>query len=290
MELDILLSKQEIVNDVAAELNLFGRTLELGASTEDKAADNLKDLANYIRTPDDNETKPIVARAMQEGWNAVKEICQRYNAFGRKYDDNRLEAIVTEENSTTQFSAEDFPFNDETPSNPIIGLGEILAMQPNTTYHFHLLCTGIHNNPGTLMFFVGGHKLGEFELSPEAHFDYKTDKAEENVQITIHKKDVEMPDIHLSYGSKVSLIYTFNQYGNYNLQLVMPDNFNVSVTSSITSHAHRLIVDNIVAAVLKNQQQEGYTKYLATAEKARQELLRSLQARNSFGRVQHDWM
>ena len=59
MEIDILLAKQNICNDVAAELNLLARTIELSATSDDKAADNLRELAGYIRTPDDNETKPV---------------------------------------------------------------------------------------------------------------------------------------------------------------------------------------------------------------------------------------
>lgn len=292
MEIDILLKKQNIVNDVAVELNQFARTLELSSSSEDKNAANIKELANYIRTPDDNETKPIVARAMQEGWALVKETCQRYNAFGRKSDDDRLEAIVVKSEEEYVIPGSVF---DVTPGVARIdfNLGKAIDILANTTYHIILDMRGLTNSPGLFNLMVGNHIIGQVDLkagmSPVS-FDFINDAVEEGAFFVLRKLDLYAPDPTVQESSRNTLSYSYNIYDNYNLQLVMPSNFNVSVTSSITSHAHRLIVDTIVAAVLKNQQQEGYAKYLATAEKARQDLLRSLQARNSFGRVQHDWM
>lgn len=289
MLLDIKLSKQNIVNDVAAELNLYGRTLELTAAGKDQTADNLRELANYIRTPDDNETKPIVARSMQEAWNTVKESCQRYLVVGRIDDDNRMEAITNEVIKPIYCGADKFPYNDEEPSFPTVALFQIPFLRANTTYTFRTECVGSHSDPGTLLLLVGGKSLGEFTLDKVVSFQLKPEKDMQNAVLAVQKKDVRLPDIYLEEGTIFTVSYSHLEYGGYNLQLDMPGNFNVSVTSSITSHAHRLIVDSIVAAVLKNQQQDGYAKYLSTADTARLALIRSLQARNSFGRVQHDW-
>lgn len=286
MLLDILLKKQNIVNDVAAELNLYGRTLELSANSEDKNAANIKELANYIRTPDDNETKPVVARSMLEGWNAVKESCQRYLVRGRVQDDNRLEAITEKltESGLVDTASITYPatlFH--------------LSLQKGVTYAFQLDFSNVDDsegNEGNYKILVNGDEAATLKISPTTgvfSFEYKATDNIQSADVVLAKADDESEDIEFSVNS-IPYTYSYNQYTSYNLQLDMPSNFNVSVTSSITSHAHRLIVDTIVAAVLKNQQQEGYAKYLATAEKARQDLLRSLQARNSFGRVQHDWM
>lgn len=284
MVLDINLSKQFIVNDVATELNLYGRTLDLTASGEGDAVTNLKELANYIRTPDDNETKPVIARAMQEAWDKVKECCMRFNAFGRKYDDNRLEAIteaVREEGNIEMIQAYRGWMFDTVK----------VSVQGNTTYHFALDFRGVVTNDASYSMRVNvgdnTNTVKEFVLDRNTgivEFDYQA-KEQDDIQVAVLCTSGILPEFTDTPHYTVS----HNKFGNYNLQLVMPDNFNISVTSSVKSYAHRLIVDYVVAAVLKNQQQEGYTKYLATTEQTRRSLIRILQSRNSFGRVQHDW-
>ena len=278
--IDIKLSKQNICDDVAAELNLYGRSIELSATADGKEATNLQELANYIRTPDDNETKPVVARAMQEAWNHVKETCQRYFVHGRYHDDNRLEAIVLTENRQGIFDLTSY--YDE-----VI----MIDFAKNTTYRFEFDFTGcMSGSAGSCGFKIGNDVAHTFVLDENTEiikFDYLAKEAGTLELKLVPAESFMEKDIVVSepaYG------ITYNKYGEYNLQLSMPDNFNIGVTSSITSHAHRFIVDYIIAGVLKNQRQDGYAKYLTTAEAARKDLLRSLQARNSFGRVQHDWM
>lgn len=282
MLIEIKFDKQNIVNDVAAELNLYGRTLELSASSEDKESLNLKELANYIRTPDDNETKPIVARAMQEGWNSVKETCQRFYVAGRHIDDNRLEAITQEERKEGNIDAANL-MNDP-------AFLFIMPLRKGTTYHIELDFSDVSNNAGAYNTLINGKVCHKLDINPstgKVSFDYRAENDEAGtVELAMDSENSQ--SINVS-GSKIDYAYTYNQFTLYMLNLEMPDNFNISVTSSITSHAHRHIVDCIVAAVLKNQQKDGYIKYVETAEIARRALLRSLQARNSFGRVQHDW-
>lgn len=292
MEIDILLNKQEICNDVAAELNLLGRTLDLSSGNDGKGGTNLRELANLIRTPDDNETKPIVARAMQEAWSSVKTICQRYNAFGRKADDNRLEAIIIKGKEDYVIPDSVFPSNEFSALE--FNLGVAITFLPLTTYNIELDMPGLTNSPGAFTLKVGSHIIGDINLAQgmeKVSLSYNHgDTIEDGAFFTLVKNDLTSPDPIMDGIHQNKLSYSYNHYDTYNLQLVMPNNFNVSVTSSITAHAHRHIVDTVIAAVLKNQQQDGYVKYLASAEKAGQELLRILQARNSFGRVQHDWM
>ena len=287
MELDIKLSKQEIANDVAAELNLIGRTLELSANTDDKAAENLRELGNLIRTPDDNETKPIVARAMTEGWNAVKEACQRFLAFGRTSDDNRLESITIPE-SVDYLIDVILAF---TTYNSGYDTGMLISLQDNTTYKFKFDFSEITAAAGKYDVILGSTLLATVDINPgTVQFNYPA-KEPVSGSLKFVKHDGESQDIVFAQGTAaLSVTYSYNKFDVYNLQLVMKDNFNVSMTSNITGHAHRLIVDTVMAAVLKNQKQDDYAKYLATAEVAAKKLTRSLQACNSFGRVQHDWM
>lgn len=281
IHVDIKLSKLNIVTDVAAALNLFGRTIEIGAQANaNKEAANLQELANYIRTPDDNDTKPIVARAMQEAWNRVKETCQRYYVHGRLYDDNRLESITVPEKR-------DGNFDIYTPYESVL----VLDLVKNTTYHFAFDFNGCLDQALEWNFKLEDEIIHSCEIDSQTKivkFDYTAKDSTDGCCIRLLPASANDFDNDKVLDSP-SYIITWNRFGEYNLQLAMPDNFNIAVTSSITTYAHRFICDYIIAEVLKNQSQEGYTKYLATAGNALASLLRSLQARNSFGRVQHDW-
>ena len=89
IEIKIEFFKKQIVNDIGIQCNLVGKNLQ---STAIQGMDT-NTIAAGIMSPDDEEVKPVVARAMTEAWDEVKKVCQRYLVYGRENDDNRLEKI-----------------------------------------------------------------------------------------------------------------------------------------------------------------------------------------------------
>lgn len=81
----ITLKREEIMGDVVNVAHITGRRLNV-AGEEEKASD--------IQTPEEGVDKYVVARAMQEGLNAVRKECGRYLNMGRLVDDNQLEDVT----------------------------------------------------------------------------------------------------------------------------------------------------------------------------------------------------
>ena len=173
----ITLKKQQIVNDVSVQCGVIGRTLQKSPESEEQAAE--------IMTPDDVETKPIVARSIVEAWGEVKKVCQRYLSAGRVSDDNRLEGIATK--TTTE----------------------------------------------------GGEEV--------------------------------------------------TTYGEFVLALTMPASFNIGLTETVKSNAHRMIVDYTMRAVLADQWPEKAAEYERLYAYDIENLRASLRARLRMTRRAVDW-
>lgn len=109
----ITLEKKQIVNDISVQCGIIGRTLQKDPENEERAAE--------IMTPDDVETKPVVARSIVEAWGDVKKVCQRYLTKGRTVDDNRLERIIQ---SGQEYGA--FTLELSMPASFNIGLTETI--------------------------------------------------------------------------------------------------------------------------------------------------------------------
>lgn len=308
MDIHISLGKGNILNDVAAECNLLGRRLEL-AGDKEGTANAMKELAQFIKSPSDNETKPVVARAMNEGIDLVKEACQRYIIFGRDVDDNRLEAFMEPVNANFSHPISDAidvgSYNVSSPDyiSPdgnwlCIKIGSVSLNKGCAyvfTFNFHDANFSGGSQTAKFAFYVGQDKIDEFPAhgTPAGRCEFTaSENGEADVLLAFigeNPLDIgpdEMPD-SVSTGN-FTLSVTGRNFGSVEICLRI-ENFNPAVTSSVKSYAHRLIVDTIMAAILKDQIQDGYAKYLTTAQAARDGLIRALQARNSFGRTAHDW-
>lgn len=169
----ITLNKKQIVNDISVLCGVIGRTLQKEPGSEERAAE--------IMTPDDVETKPIVARSIVEAWGEVKRVCQRYLSRGRTVDDNRLESIV---------------------------------------------------------------QKGQGDSS---------------------------------------------EYGSFVLELVMPASFNIGLTETVKSNAHRMIVDYSMRSILADQWPEKAAEYERLYAADTENLRSSLQARLRLTRRAADW-
>ena len=216
-EIWIRLLKKQIVNDVAVQCNLIGRSLQKSEDTEETASE--------VMTPDDEATKPVVARAMTEAFGEVKRVCQQYLITGRDTDDNRLERINEMNRST------------ETISSGSLGTYSLI---PGQSYIIRVI-TDVSVTVSTSTDKVLGQVTGtgQFEYIPSS-----------NERIKIEGSD-----------GKAEVTYFFGDFGMYELKLSMPASFNISMTETIKSCAHRMMVDYVMSAVLNNQLPEKAKEY-----------------------------
>lgn len=250
----IELKKRQILNDVSAECNLLGRTLGRAKEMEELAAD--------IMTPAETATKPIVARAMTEGFGMVKSVCQSYLTMGRNSDDNRLEKVSERDDSTTELKT----------SNT----GGILPTQltANKNYEFRLSAPSdvtvtvyTTDNPNTPIATVASNG-GRFVYTPTSATQLKF----------VTESDVTL-NIRMLSG----------EFGSYELELLMPDAFNLGMTSVVKDGAHRLMVDYVMAAILKNQLPEKWEFYHSATTADADALRHALVSRLDFKRRSSDW-
>ena len=75
----------QVCNDVLTNCNLVSKSIRDEAEADIKAD---------ISTPDGEETRSLICRAVTEAFGKVKYACQRYLTTGRIVDDNRLERLV----------------------------------------------------------------------------------------------------------------------------------------------------------------------------------------------------
>lgn len=297
-EIKITLEKRHIVNDVSAECNLLGRTIEVsGKGTEGGNA--LRELAGYIKSVSDDETKPIVARAMGEAYTRVKEACQRFLQYGRCVDDNRLESMFVyadrRDVTTELFLASTI----STPGSyrPVAGLQHeamhlgSVSLEDGGQYRLDIpLSRATYaGGSGTFHLYVGTKEIASFivEGAEDVTIFFSSDEtAVRDVYLGVDISAVGLPTFT---GGSLTVSCSKRAWGKYELNLTI-DNFDEGVTGSITSYAHRLIVDYVIAAILKNQRAEDYAKYYASSQSAYDSLVRILQARKTFGRQAHDWM
>lgn len=250
MRIRINIKKKEIVDDILAKSNLLARQMSRNPQTEELAGD--------IMTPDDEQVKPIVARALTEAFGEVKRKCQQYLIFGRYYDDNRLEKI-DEANI----------YNEKIESS---------ALATDCKYS---MLTGI-----------------EHRVTVTSDVEVKVMDKEENIlgqgtNITFTYTPTEASE-HLKVQSEsisnVDIRYMWGDFGGYELELEMPKRFNIGVTETIKSSAHKMMVDYVMYSILKDQYAEKAQEYLKDYVADGDALRLALIARSNYSRAYAaDW-
>lgn len=258
--IDIELKKSQILNDVVARMNVLGRTLEQD--------ENLRTLAGYIASPDDNETKPIVARALTEGFDRVKNVCQRFLVYGRTTDDNRLERLnesetVLEEN-----------FNDPSGKDKTV----TTTLTKGTVYKITVTNTG-----------NAKAEMGVYEetAAGPSFFNEEIPVGESRTADFVVSKN--LTSIFVSGKGIMEIKITCSKDVTLMLALSMPNSFNEGVTSQIKSCAHHIIVANILCEFLRDQSAEKAGSYKTDISEEEDMLLKALNARRPFTRTSHDW-
>ncbi len=80
------LSLEQVCNDVLAKCNLISKGIH---------DDALADIKADVASPDSDETRSIICRAVTEAFGNVKFACQRWLTTGRTTDNNNLERLVS---------------------------------------------------------------------------------------------------------------------------------------------------------------------------------------------------
>ena len=253
MHIDIDLSRKEIVNDVIVQCNTIGRALARNTETEELASD--------IMTPDDDQTKPTVARALTEAFGEVKRTCQRYLLYGRYTDDNRLERI--DESSRYEESLEAGNLTTDCKYHLLTGIKYRISTTADMDTDIKIM-----DNEGTVLA-RGGRNI-TLDYTPVRMDEYLTITARVTVNITVN--------------------YSWGDFGTYELRLEMPANFNIGMTETIKTCAHRMMTDYVMAAVLQNQLAEKANEYASRFTNDQEALKKALIARNGYRRpTAADW-
>jgi hypothetical protein len=245
----IKLHKKQIADDVTVECNMIGAQLQQSKETQESGA--------RIMTPDDDEIKPIVARAMTEGFGEVKRQCQKYLVTGRENDDNRREKINEMSTTTDTLKAS----SSGTQSTLNLVAGTTYTIRVSSSAQVKLM------NGSTEVATVNGMK--EFEYTPSAAATL-TVVGDATTDVTIK--------------------YMWGDFGYYELRLALPESFNVGVTETLKSYAHRTIVDYVMSSVLFNQYPDRAKQYGDKVQEDMGKLADVLNSRvTNFTRRSADW-
>lgn len=250
MEIDIQIKRKEIVNDILVNCNIIARSLQKNPETEE--------LAGELMTPDDEQTKPVVARALTEAFGEVKRICQKYLVLGRYRDDNRLERI----DETNRYV-------ENVEANPAA-----------TECKYHLL-TGIPYTvkaTSTEEVKIMDDEGSTLAQGTDIEFDYTPVRM--NECLTVSSRDT----------TTVAITYLWGYFGHYEVRLDMPECFNISMTETVKSCTHRMMVDYAMYAILKDQYAEKAKEYAAAFTDDQEALRGALRSRVRYRRpFAGDW-
>lgn len=250
MNITIILKRKEIVDDVLVRCNMIARSLIRNSETED--------LGDDLMTPDDRQTKPIVARALPEAFGEIKRICQKYLLYGRSTDDNRLERIdETNRYSETILAS---PLTIEGKYRMLTGIPYQIKASADTEVK-------IMDNEGTIL--ARGTEV-QFSYTPVRMNEYLT--------------------LYSTEKTEVSVEYEWGDFGKYEICLDMPPRFNIGITETVKSCAHKMMVDYVMFSVLKDQYAEKAKEYASQFASDQEALKNALISRTSYSRsYAADW-
>lgn len=243
----IKLLKKQIVNDVSVQCNIIGKSLQRNPDTEEQGSD--------IMTPDDDMFKPVVARAITEGFGEVKRVCQRYLIMGRETDDNRLERINEMEKTVETIT---------TSEGTGKGTYDLLAGTP----------------------YIIKIKSGSPVKLKSANSEIGSVNGSGVIEYTPSNTGVLTVE---TTSEEVELIYFYGDFGVLELELSMPSSFNLGMTETMKSCAHRMIVDYVMKSLLMNQWPEKAAAYLEQYNVDIEGLRDATRSRTPFLRNAADW-
>lgn len=275
------ISLEQVCNDLLSNCNLISKNM-----VDEAVADIRAD----VQSPDSDETRSLICRAITEGWGKVKFQAQRYLTQGRAVDDNTLERIATY-GDITMF----WKLIDSTDSM-IIGYGSFTKDDRIGVEHAKptVNITGQAQKdiviavPDGLSFDVHdayGHALilnAKAADDTVGYYDnaYKIDGVRLN--------GYRFPGI-----SAISITFddsAFTQvYETLNLLLRIP-NFNLGVTDALKSSIHKFMVDYVTFRFLRDLAPEKAAEYKEAAEDDQQSIRQCLNSRERLYTRRASWL
>ena len=248
------------------------------------------DIRADIQTPDSQETRSLICRAVTEGWGEVKYQAQRYLTQGRAVDDNSLERIATYGDIGMYWRLID------SADSMITGYGSFTKEDRIDVEHAKptVNITGQAQKdiviavPDGLSFDVYdayGHALvlnAEASEDTVGYYDnaYKIDGKRYN--------GYRFPGIS-------ALSVTFDdtafsiQYEKLNLLLRIP-NFNLGVTDALKSSIHKFLVDYVTCRFLRDLNPDKAAEYEAAAASDQESIRKCLNARAQLYTRRASWL
>lgn len=250
MKISIELFKNELVNDLLTHSNQIGSVLVMNPETEELGGD--------IMTPDDNATKPIVARSLTLAFGQLKGIFQKYLLYGRYTDDNRLEKI--DETNHYSESVQSSPLLSECKYRLLTGIPYTISVTSEKE-------VTIMDNQGKIL-----------TRGTETKFDYTPVRMEEYLTVISNEE------------TAVEIKYSWGEFGKFELLLEMPSRFNIGLTETLKSLSHAFMVNYTMYAILKDRLPEKAKEYAVLTSSEAEELRKALRARTAYGRpYAADW-
>lgn len=268
MEIFIELRRSQILNDVVARMNALARTLENDAE--------LKRIASHIANPEHNDTMPILARSMTEGFDKVKSVCRRFLQYGRTYDDNRLEKANGEESYVTKHV---LPY---APENYVMQI-----MMRGKTYIIDILNDSIRNSRLQIITSEGQLMMNcTMKAGQKDSFRFKCLEDCDKLDVLFMTSDEAEGDEEPNRPCNDKLVMSIKSMSDvcFQLSLNMPDTFNVGMTTGIKSAAHRMIVSHVLVELLREQWEKSAANYKADVDEQERILLSCLNSSVPFER------
>lgn len=274
-------SLEEICNDLLSNCNLISKNM-----VDEAVADIRAD----VQSPDSQETRSLICRAITEGWGKVKYQAQRYITQGRSVDDNSLERIAAYADIkmlwTRVGSDEDllvgygsFTKDDiivvEHPKPTVLFDGEagkdiVIAVADKTSFDAY----DAHGKALVLN--------GVAAQDTVAYYDnvYKLDGVRYNA--------FRFPGL-----MKVRVVFDDAAFAiNYErLNLLLRiDNFNLAVTDALKSSIHKFMVDYVTFRFLKDLSPDKAAKYEEAAVADQESIRKCLNSRARLYTRRASWL
>lgn len=243
----IKLGKKNLMDDIAVQCNHLGHALQVT-----------------------DETMPVLARALSEGWVRVKNVCRAYLILGRDTDDNRLEGID-----------ERRKYKETVEVSSVEAAECVTRMLKGVPVRIEVACEGM------VSVSIQYNHLPEVKRIQKAVVDGAgvIEHTPTTIGETLYIESLSGEGLNVA----VALTYIYGEYGSYELSLSMPCSFNLGATESIKAACHRIIVNYVLGVYLRHSVPDKFSEYWDLMMVAEDELRSALRSRVRWGRRAEDW-